>query len=127
MKGRILVVDDEADIVDLTMLILEQQGYSVISASNGDDAIEKAASEKPDLILLDLLMPGKDGLEVCRILKRNENTSRIPIIVSSTFSELGHQRKALEAGAVAYLGKPFNFEVMSAEIENALGLKPVEA
>lgn len=123
MAKKILVVDDEDDIVDLAKTFLSSKGYEVSTASNGDAAIAKAQSEKPDLILLDILMPGKNGFEVTRALKKNPGTSGIPIVVSSVLTGAKDRRDALEAGAVAILAKPFEFDIVAAQIKNVLEMK----
>jgi CheY-like chemotaxis protein len=86
MPRKILVVDDEDDIVDVAKTFLLSRGYEVVTASNGNDAIAKALFEKPDLILLDILMPGKNGFEVTRALKGDPSTSGIPIVISSVLT-----------------------------------------
>ncbi len=81
MANKILVVDDEPHMVEMMKLRLESKGYSVISAVNGEDCLEKAEKERPDLILLDILLPGVSGFEVAKRLKANELTKDIPIII----------------------------------------------
>jgi DNA-binding response OmpR family regulator len=123
MAKKILVVDDEGDIVDVAKTFLVSRGYEVITASNGNDAIAKATSEKPDLILLDILMPGKNGFEVTRALKKNPATSGIPIVISSVLTGVKDRMEALEAGAVAILAKPFEFGVVVAQVKNILEMR----
>jgi CheY-like chemotaxis protein len=120
MAKRILVVDDEKDVVDVAKTFLVSRGYEVSAASNGNEAIAKASSEKPDLLLLDILMPGKNGFEVTRALKKNPATSGIPIVISSVLVGVKDRREALEAGAIATLAKPFEFEIVAAQIKNIL-------
>jgi CheY-like chemotaxis protein len=81
MKQTLLVVDDDIDALHLLCLILEKQGFSVIRATDGSEAIQKTIQEKPDLILMDVTMPGKDGYEVTRLIKSDEKLSNIPIIM----------------------------------------------
>lgn len=112
-----MVVDDEPDIVTLVKKILERAGYWVSSASNGDQALEVVETEAPDLILLDLVMPGKSGLEVCKILKSQAKTKSIPVVM---FTALGRDvdRKLSEwAGADAHFTKPFKRAQLLAELE----------
>ena len=123
MTKKILVVDDEGDILDVAKTVLASRGYEVITASNGNDAIAKASFEKPDLILLDILMPGKNGFEVTRALKKDPSTSRIPIVISSVLTGVKDRREALEAGAVAILAKPFEFEIVAAQVKNILEMR----
>ena len=87
MADKILIVDDEPDVVNLAKRILEREKYHVITASEGDEALEKARVEMPDLILLDIVMRGKDGYEVCKILKSHAATRHIPVVM---FTVLGH-------------------------------------
>jgi DNA-binding response OmpR family regulator len=123
LPQKILVVDDEDDIVDVEKTFLSSLGYEVITASNGDDAMAKASSEKPDLILLDILMPGKNGFEVARALKKTAATSSIPIIISSALTEIKDHTEALEAGVVAIIAKPFDFKITEAQIKNILEMR----
>jgi DNA-binding response OmpR family regulator len=120
LKNKILVVDDEVDLLNVAKIFLESKGYEVITATNGDEALEKVASEKPDAIILDLLMPKKDGFEVCTTLKTTAATSQIPIIVSSVLAREEDRAKALKIGADAYLTKPYNFEIAAAIIKDIL-------
>jgi CheY-like chemotaxis protein len=113
MPEKILVVDDEADVRNLTKMMLEGAGYEVTRASNGDEALAKVATETPDLVLLDVVMPGKSGFEVCKTLKANERTRRIPVII---FTVLGREvdfRLSMESGADEFLSKPLKPEDMS--------------
>jgi DNA-binding response OmpR family regulator len=123
LAKKILVVDDEADIVDLAKTFLVSRGYLVSTASNGIEAIAEASAEKPDLILLDILMPGKNGFEVTRALKGDPYTSGIPIIISSVLTGVKDRKEALEAGAVAILAKPFEFDIVAAQIKNILEMR----
>jgi DNA-binding response OmpR family regulator len=123
LANKILVVDDEGDIVDVAKTFLVSRGYQVITASNGNEAIAKALSERPDLILLDILMPGKNGFEVTRALKREPSASGIPIVISSVLTGVKDRREALEAGAVAILAKPFEFDIVAAQIKNILEMR----
>jgi DNA-binding response OmpR family regulator len=123
MAKKILVVDDEKDIVDVAKTFLVSRGYEVSTASNGNEAIAKALFEKPDLILLDILMPGKNGFEVTRALKKDPATSGIPIVISSVLTGVKDRREALESGAVAILAKPFEFEIVAAQIRNILEMR----
>jgi len=120
LKNKILVVDDEVDLLNMAKIFLESKGYEVITATNGDEALEKAASEKPDAVILDILMPRKNGLEVCMALKANPATASIPIILSSVLGRDEDRAKGLAAGADAYLTKPYNFEIATAIIKDIL-------
>jgi two-component system alkaline phosphatase synthesis response regulator PhoP len=104
----ILVVDDERDIIDLIRYNLEREGFKVESASDGDEAIKKANATKPDLILLDIMLPGKDGYEVIKFLNQSENTSRIPIIFLTARGAEFDEVLGLELGADDYIVKPIS-------------------
>ncbi|MCS7120291.1 MAG: response regulator [Nitrososphaerota archaeon] len=110
MADKILVVDDEADIANLAKIILESEGYSVVTASNGEEALAKVYQESPDLVLLDIVMPKKTGLEVCRILKEQKRTRQIPVIVFSVLGREVDRRMSAEVGADAHFVKPFTPE-----------------
>ncbi|MFH1454118.1 MAG: response regulator transcription factor [Armatimonadota bacterium] len=102
---KILVVDDEKNIVELVKFNLEKEGYEVLCAYSGDEAIELARRERPDLIVLDIMMPGKSGLDVCRILR---SESKIPIIMATAKGEEVDKILGLELGADDYVTKPFS-------------------
>jgi DNA-binding response OmpR family regulator len=92
MEKTILVVDDEQDILDLVVYNLEQEGYKTISADDGEEAIQKAVAAAPDLIILDIMLPGKDGLEVLREIRKHPNAQNIPVIfLTAKDSEFDHQ------------------------------------
>jgi two-component system alkaline phosphatase synthesis response regulator PhoP len=119
-KAKVLVADDDPAIQELVRLNLEVQGYQVIVASNGVETVRKALSERPDLIILDILMPEMDGYEVMRLLKNSEETSAIPIIVLTAYaSDTGALVSWLE-GAEGYLAKPFNPEELLMLVERVL-------
>lgn len=108
MQKKILVVDDDSELVELLRFNLKKAGYSIGTAFNGVDALKKARSLVPDLIILDLAMPELDGFAVCEILRRDDSTRAIPIIMLTALSsELG-RLAGLESGATEYLTKPFS-------------------
>ena len=117
---RILVVDDEADIINLLKLILEAEGYEVVPALSGDEALVLAEAEAPDLVLLDLMMPGKSGLETCRTLKAQPKTKNTPVIIFSALGREVDRNLTAEAGADAHLTKPFNNIGILTEIKRCL-------
>lgn len=119
-KKRILVVDDEKDLVDLITYNLGRNGYEYLSAYNGGDAIDLAQREHPDLILLDLMLPGLDGTEVARRLKSDARTSGIPIIMLTAKSEETDQIVGLTIGADDYVTKPYSMKVLLARINTVL-------
>jgi two-component system alkaline phosphatase synthesis response regulator PhoP len=118
--GKILVVDDEEHIVELIKFNLEKNGYKVVTAFNGNDALKLAKDEKPDLIVLDLMLPGIDGIEICKILKRDEDTEKIPIIMLTARGEETDKILGLELGADDYVTKPFSVKELIARIKAVL-------
>jgi len=126
MPELILVVDDEPKIVRLARDYLEKHGYRVVTAADGQSALTTARQEKPDLIILDLMLPNIDGREVCRILRRD---SAVPIIMLTALSEEIDQVTGLEIGADDYITKPFSPRAMVARVRSLLrrskgGIKP---
>ena len=119
-KGKILVVDDEEHILELIRYNLDASGYEVIEASDGDDAVKKAINEVPDLILLDLMLPGKDGYDVCRELRSNGKTKAVPIIMLTAKSEEIDKILGLELGSDDYITKPFSTRELIARINRII-------
>ena len=111
-KKRILLVDDENDIVFAVKMELEANGYEVITATNGQDGLDTARLEMPDLIVLDLMLPKIDGYRVCRILKFDEKYKKIPIIIFTARSQKNDEAVGKEVGADAFLVKPFESKVL---------------
>lgn len=107
-KGKILVVDDEIYIVHILDFSLGMDGYEVIGALDCEQAFEKACDELPDLIVLDIMMPGPDGYETCQRLKANPSTKDIPVIFLSAKGRPTDQRRGFEVGAADYVTKPFS-------------------
>jgi len=108
MKPRILVVDDEPDVVHLVEYNLKAADYEVVTASDGEQALKKARAAMPNLIILDLMLPELDGLEVCKLLRRDQSTAAIPIIILTAKSAEMDRVLGLELGADDYLTKPFS-------------------
>src|SRR5688572_4374337 len=106
MAERILIVDDDVDTLRLVGIMLQRQGYQIIAASNGTQGLEKALEEKPDLILLDVMMPDMDGYEVTRRLRKNPDTSSTPILMFTAKTQLDDKVTGFEVGADDYLTKP---------------------
>lgn len=121
MPDRILIVDDDLDTLRLVGLMLKKLGYQVLSASSGQQGLELILSETPDLILLDVMMPGMDGLEVARRVKANEKTQNIPILMFSAKGELNDKVAGFEAGADDYLTKPTHPNDLQTHIKTLLG------
>ena len=121
MSGeRLLVVDDEEDILELLRYNLEREGYSVVTALSGEEAVDRARADAPDLILLDLMLPGMNGLDVCRVLSRDERTQSIPIIILTARAEEADIVAGLELGADDYISKPFSPRVVLARVKTVL-------
>ncbi|MCY3712776.1 MAG: response regulator [Gemmatimonadetes bacterium] len=120
MRQTILVVDDEPDIVEIIQYNLEKSGFDVIVAGDGPAALEKVRDETPDLIVLDLMLPGLEGTDVCRILKQDERTRSIPILMLTAKSEEIDRIIGLELGADDYVVKPFSPREIALRIRNIL-------
>jgi DNA-binding response OmpR family regulator len=119
-KGRILVIEDDADIVEMVEYHLSQAGYETIAASNGADGISRARTQRPDLVILDLMLPAVDGFDVCRTLKSDNNTACIPVIILSAKSQEADKIVGLELGADDYMTKPFSPRELIARIKAVL-------
>ena len=105
-KVRILVVDDEPDIVLMIRMILEAKGFAVITASDGEEGLQKAIAEKPDLILLDIIMPKKDGFKMLSEIKKDDSVRDIPVILLTAKGETSSLFEAKRFGATDYIIKP---------------------
>jgi putative two-component system response regulator len=121
--GRVLVVDDVDGNVRLAASVLEPQGYVVSSASDGQSALEEIHRAQPDLILLDVMMPGLDGFETCRLLKDNPDTRLIPVVLVTALREPHDRIHGLEAGADDFISKPFNAHELRARVQSLVRLK----
>jgi len=122
-KPKILVVDDEDRNLRLLKLLLTSFGYGVLTASNGEEALEKVHDIPPDVILLDIMMPKIDGFEVARQLKREEETKSIPIVMVTALNEVEDRVKALEAGADDFLNKPVDKTELRARVQSLVKVK----
>ncbi|MFH1360203.1 MAG: response regulator [Candidatus Omnitrophota bacterium] len=120
MAQKILVVDDEEHIVKVVANRLKASGYDVITAADGLSALSSAREQKPDLIILDIMLPKMDGYKVCRMLKFDENYKHIPIIIFTARIQDSDEKTGYEVGADAYLTKPFESQVLLAKIEELL-------
>jgi len=121
MGDKILVVDDERDIRDVLSSFLEEKGYEVILASNGEEALELVERVNPQVILLDVNMPGIDGIETCRRLKAEEKSRSIPIIMITAFQD--REIEAYLEGADDFVVKPFNMVEISFRVESMLRIR----
>ena len=117
---KILVVDDESDIVDLVSSNLQREGYRVIPAYTGEDALDLLKTARPDLMVLDLMLPGLQGLEVCQMVRANSDYSNMPIIILSAKSTEVDRILGLEMGADDYVTKPFSVRELVSRIRVAL-------
>jgi two-component system alkaline phosphatase synthesis response regulator PhoP len=120
-KGKILVVDDEIYIVHILDFSLGMEGYEVVTALDGEQALEKLKSEKPDLIVLDIMMPKLDGYEVCKAVKADPATKQIPVILLSAKGRNVDQKMGFEVGADDYITKPFSPRKLVERINQLLG------
>ncbi len=116
-QTKILVVDDEIDLQNLARMILEAKGYSVISAFNGEEALKKVEAEMPDLVLLDVVMPGMSGFEVCKAIKSAEKTKHLSVVLVTALGRDIDRRMGEESGADGYITKPFTSDLLIEEVE----------
>ncbi len=119
-RQRILIVDDEMDALLPLKRSLEAEDYIVLEAYDGSEAIKKSKSEIPDLILLDIMLPGMDGYEVCSRLKKDPLTGKIPVIMLTAKDEITDKVEGFEIGADDYVTKPFNLTELKARIKSVL-------
>ena len=120
MKEKILIVEDEKDIVKMLDYNLKKEGFRTLSVHDGEDALDLANREHPDLVILDLMLPGMDGLEVCKALKKESKTASIPIIMLTAKSQESDKVIGLELGADDYVTKPFSPRELIARIKAVL-------
>lgn len=118
--GKILVVDDEEPIVELVKFNLEKEGHQVLAAYDGNAALEMAEAEHPDVIVLDVMLPGRDGFEVCRLLRSREATANVPVIMLTAKDEEFDKVLGLELGADDYVTKPFSPRELAARVKACL-------
>lgn len=124
-NATIMVIDDTQDQLFLLKTMLQSKGYNVLDFLDGETALEAAATNLPDLIMLDVVMPKMDGFEVCRRLKEDPKMKEIPVLFISSLDETSDKVKAFHAGAVDYVSKPFQFAEVYARIKTHLELKQV--
>ena len=121
---KILVVDDEDEILHFLELVLGDKGYSVSTATNGHDALAQAQVDRPDLILLDIMMPKMDGWEVLKLLRVDEQTAGVPVAMLSARTEAQDRVQGLQEGAVDYICKPFSLQELLGKIEAIFAQEP---
>ncbi|HUL30254.1 MAG TPA: response regulator [Thermodesulfobacteriota bacterium] len=114
---KILVVDDEVDLVETVRFPLEMEGYHVLVSYNGEDALNQARKENPDLILLDLMLPKLDGYKVCRLLKFDERYKHIPILMLTAKIQEKDKVLGMETGANEYITKPFDMDLLLQKVK----------
>jgi DNA-binding response OmpR family regulator len=119
-KKRLLIVEDEADLVEMVKMRLEASGFEVSAAYDGQEGLDKAKKEKPDLIILDLMLPKIDGYKVCRMLKFDEKYRNIPIIMFTARAQESDRKLGEGVGADAYIVKPFEPQALLSKISELL-------
>jgi len=122
-REKILMVDDDPMVVDSIGGVLSEHGFRFTGISNGKEGVEKTKELRPDLVILDLMMPGMDGFEMCRILKNDPSTARIPVIMFTAYNDRESRIRGLQAGAAEFLGKPVDFTELLVRVENILKVK----
>jgi CheY-like chemotaxis protein len=120
MRKRILITEDIADLRTVLKTFVESLGYECLMASNGREAVDMAAAELPDLIMMDMVMPGMDGLEATRLIRQNPKTSSIPILAVTGLGTDKHRNDCLQSGCDDYIAKPFKFAQLIPRIEKLL-------
>ena len=126
-RAHLLVVEDEQDLLELLRFNLEREGYRVTPADSGEKALRSARAEAPDLVVLDIMLPGMDGLEVCRGLKAEESTAHVPIVMLTAKTEEADVVTGLEMGADDYITKPFSPRVLLARVKAVLRRRGLES
>lgn len=121
MRKKILVVDDSATIHMMVRMVLGKDRYLLLTAQDGREAVEKARKEKPNLVVMDVVMPNMTGFEACRILRADEATRDIPIILVTTRGEPESVQKGYESGCSDYVTKPINGLELLAKVQSCLG------
>jgi DNA-binding response OmpR family regulator len=107
-RGRILVVDDDPRLLHIVEMYLSIEGYDVVTAENGEDGLKEVEAARPDLVILDIMMPGMDGIEACRRIRTNAETQSVPVVMFSALSSDDDVERARLAGANHLITKPFN-------------------
>jgi two-component system alkaline phosphatase synthesis response regulator PhoP len=125
-REHILIVEDEEDILELIRYNLSKNGFRITGVLSGEDALKKVSKESFDLVVLDIMLPGMDGLDVCRALKKNEKTQHIPIIMLTAKGEESDVVTGLELGADDYIVKPFSPKILISRIKTVLRRKSAE-
>ena len=121
MPKRILIVDDEPDLLEMVQINLEMEGYECLVAFDGFRALDRVRKERPDLIILDVMLPGLNGYKVCRLLKFDEKYKRIPIIMLTAEAQQADRLMGEATGANYYMTKPFDADKLLAKVKELLG------
>jgi two-component system cell cycle response regulator DivK len=124
MKHRILIIEDNEQNLYLATFLLEKNGSQVIPARSGPEGIELAARLHPDLVVLDIQLPGMDGYAVAQELRRNAALKDVPIVAVTSYAMVGDREKVMEAGCTGYIEKPINPDTFADEIEKHLNARP---
>ncbi len=117
---KVLVVEDHPDMLEVLTWQMEMMGYSVITAKQGKEAVAKAIEEKPQLILMDIMMPGMDGREATRMIRANAETQNIPILAATVLFRESDRNSCIEAGCNGFILKPFTFQELKGKIQEFL-------
>jgi len=121
MSKKILIVDDEPNIVKMVESRLKAEGYEIVTARDGQEGLDAARKEKPDLIILDIMMPKLDGYEVCRMLRADIQYNAIPIVMLTACGQATDIKEGMERGADAYIAKPFEPNVLVGIVDGLVG------
>ncbi len=127
MNARVLVADDDPDLRQLLRLILQRDGYEVIEAADGEQALARAVDSAPSLILLDVMMPGTDGFDTCRKLKSDRRTNAVPVIFISARGDLRSREEGLKLGADDYLNKPVDPKDLMRRVRTAIQRRSINS
>lgn len=119
-RHRILIVEDENDLVELLSYTLIRDGYDVITAADGETALQRATYEHPDLVLLDVLLPGLDGFAVCELMRSHDATRSIPVVMMTSWTTSHARELGRELGAQDYITKPFSIRELKRRIDTAI-------
>ncbi|MEE8401629.1 MAG: response regulator [Candidatus Hydrothermarchaeaceae archaeon] len=120
---KVMVVDDDPDVLLVLERVLGRRGYTVVGACGGKECLKMVKEDRPDIIFLDVMMPGMDGWEVCREIKDNPSTSSIPVSMLTVMKDEEDIKKSLSAGADQHMGKPINFKEVLNSVQDLLGLE----
>lgn len=120
MSYTILIIDDDETTLKLVKIVLQRAGYHIVTATNGSEGLRMVEESHPDLVLLDLVMPGMDGFQVCRQLRQNPHHAKLPVIVFSALDRPAEQRRAFELGGDDYLTKPIQLAELFDKVRAAL-------